>query len=103
MWPTTESVHPPLLSYLLAYLALRYDPVGLWKSLGKTVRHSRKRARNRLCLESLEARCLPSTVTNLSDHDPGSLRDAIATTPNGGTVDFEPGLTGTIILTTGEL
>jgi hypothetical protein len=42
-------------------------------------------------------------VTNLSDHDPGSLRDAIATTPNGGTVDFQPGLTGTITLTTGEL
>jgi hypothetical protein len=42
-------------------------------------------------------------VTNLSDHDPGSLRDAIATTPAGGTVDFQPGLSGTITLTTGEL
>jgi hypothetical protein len=42
-------------------------------------------------------------VTNLSDHDPGSLRDAIATTPDGGTVDFQPGLTGTITLTSGEL
>src|SRR5262249_37399020 len=57
----------------------------------------------RLFLELLEARCLPSTVTNLTDHDPGSLRDAIATTPSGGTVDFQPGLTGTIVLTTGEL
>jgi hypothetical protein len=42
-------------------------------------------------------------VTNLSDHDPGSLRDTIATTPDGGTVDFQPGLSGTITLTTGEL
>jgi predicted outer membrane repeat protein len=42
-------------------------------------------------------------VTNLSDHDPGSLRDAITKTPSGGTVDFQPGLTGTIVLTSGEL
>jgi predicted outer membrane repeat protein len=63
---------------------------------------NRKR-RGRLWLEPLEARFLPSTVTNLSDGDPGSLRDAIATTPAGGTVDFQPGLTGTITLTTGEL
>jgi hypothetical protein len=54
-------------------------------------------------LELLEKRCLPSTVTNLSDHDPGSLRDAIATTPPGGTVDFQLGLSGTIVLTSGEL
>src|SRR6516162_9835034 len=59
--------------------------------------------RSCLCLELLEGRCLPSTVTNLSDHDPGSLRDAIATTPAGGTVDFQPGLTGTITLTSGQL
>jgi hypothetical protein len=61
------------------------------------------RRRSRLCLESLEARYLPSTVTNLSDHEPGSLRDAITSTPSGGTVDFQPGLTGNIVLTTGEL
>jgi hypothetical protein len=60
-------------------------------------------ARSRPRLETLEGRCLPSTVTNLSDHDPGSLRDAIATTPAGGTVDFQAGLIGTISLTTGEL
>jgi hypothetical protein len=51
----------------------------------------------------LESRCLPSTVTNLTDHDPGSLRDAIATTPDGGAVDFQAGLNGNITLTTGEL
>jgi hypothetical protein len=54
-------------------------------------------------VETLEGRCLPSTVTNLLDAGPGSLRDAIATTPAGGTVDFQPGLTGTITLTSGEL
>jgi hypothetical protein len=56
-----------------------------------------------LFLELLETRCLPSTVTSLSDSGPGSLRDAIATTPGGGTVDFQTGLSGTITLTTGEL
>jgi hypothetical protein len=61
------------------------------------------RSRSWLVLEALEGRCLPSTVTNLTDHDPGSLRNAIATTPAGGTVDFQPGLSGTITLTTGEL
>jgi hypothetical protein len=50
-------------------------------------------------LELLEPRCLPSTVTNLKDSGTGSLRDAIAKTPDGGTVDFQPGLWGTISLT----
>jgi hypothetical protein len=62
-----------------------------------------RQRRSCLCLELLEDRCVPSTVTNLGDHDPGSLRDAIATTPSGGTVDFQPGLMGTIKLTSGEL
>src|SRR5262249_29656653 len=57
----------------------------------------------RLILERLEGRCLPSTVTNLNDSGPGSLRDAIAATPSGGTVDFQADLTGTIALTTGHL
>src|SRR5262249_46453910 len=54
-------------------------------------------------LEALEDRCLPSTVMNLADSGPGSLRDAIAGTPAGGTVDFQPGLSGTIALSTAEL
>jgi hypothetical protein len=40
---------------------------------------------------------------NLADSGPDSLRDAIAVTPSGGTVDFQAGLTGTIMLSTGEL
>jgi predicted outer membrane repeat protein len=61
------------------------------------------RQRSRLSLELLECRCVPSTVTNLADAGPGSLRDALAETPAGGTVDFQPGLSGTITLTSGEL
>jgi hypothetical protein len=62
-----------------------------------------QRPRGRLHLEVLEGRCLPSTVTNLNDSGPGSLRDALATTPAGGTVSFQPGLSGSIALTTGQL
>jgi hypothetical protein len=40
-------------------------------------------------LERLEDRCLPSTVTNLNDAGPGSLRQAILDTPGGGTVNFQ--------------
>jgi parallel beta-helix repeat protein/predicted outer membrane repeat protein len=42
-------------------------------------------------------------VTNLDDSGLGSLRQAILDTPAGGTVEFQPGLSGTIVLTTGEL
>jgi hypothetical protein len=42
-------------------------------------------------------------VTNLNDAGMGSLRQAISDTPSGGTVDFQPGLSGTITLATGEL
>ncbi len=61
------------------------------------------RRRTRLDLEALEARWVPSTVSNLNDAGPGSLRQAILDTPAGGTVDFQPGLTGTIVLTSGEM
>jgi hypothetical protein len=62
-----------------------------------------RRHRCRLVLESLEGRWVPSTVTNLNDAGAGSLRQAILDTPAGGTVDFQPGLSGTITLTSGEL
>jgi hypothetical protein len=42
-------------------------------------------------------------VTNLLNAGPGSLRQALLDTPAGGTVDFQPGLSGTITLTSGEL
>jgi hypothetical protein len=42
-------------------------------------------------------------VTNLADSGIGSLRDALASTPAGGIVDFQSGLSGTLTLTTGEL
>jgi hypothetical protein len=54
-------------------------------------------------VEGLEQRCVPTTVMNLNDAGPGSLRQAILDTAAGGTVDFQPGLTGTITLSSGEL
>ncbi len=59
--------------------------------------------RRQLRVEVLEGRDLPSTVTTLADAGAGSLRQALLDTPAGGIVDFQPGLTGTITLTTGEL
>jgi predicted outer membrane repeat protein len=41
-------------------------------------------------------------VTNISDHDPGSLRAALASAANGDTIDAT-GVSGTILLTSGEL
>lgn len=71
-------------------------------------RHSRRSSRRtqtapRLEVERLEQRWVPSTVTNLNDAGAGSLRQAILDTPAGGTVDFQSGLSGTIVLTSGEL
>ena len=46
------------------------------------------------------------TVTNLNDSGDGSLRSAIAQAnlaPGAQTVDFAPGLTGTIVLTSGQM
>jgi hypothetical protein len=74
-----------------------------------TRKHSTRRTnhpgapRPLLRVEALEDRCVPSTVMNLLDSGPGSLRQAILDTPSGGTVDFQSGLTGTIPLTSGEL
>lgn len=39
-----------------------------------------------------------ATVTNLNDSGAGSLRDAVVSTPAGGVVDFQAGLSGTISL-----
>jgi hypothetical protein len=75
-----------------------------WISLCAFRRGTRSPSRHhRPRFEKLENRCVPSTVTNLNDSGPGSLRDAIANTPVAGTVNFQPGLTGTITLTSGVL
>jgi hypothetical protein len=57
---------------------------------------TRTPARVRPRLERLEDRWVPSTVTNLEDSGTGSLRDAIANTPAGGSIDFKSGLTGSV-------
>ncbi|HMC89491.1 MAG TPA: hypothetical protein VKI17_08080, partial [Gemmataceae bacterium] len=59
-------------------------------------------------LEPLEVRSLPSTftVTNLNDSGSGSLRAAVLAAdahPGPDTINFKPGLSGTIRLTSGEL
>jgi predicted outer membrane repeat protein len=69
-------------------------------------RHSRTRRPKpsyRPNLDALEGRCVPTTVMNTNDAGTGSLRQAILDTPAGGTVDFQPGLMGTIMLTTGTI
>src|SRR5438094_630357 len=78
-------------------------------SRSKSIRPSHPEARgnrHRLLLEVLEDRTVPSTVTNLADSGSGSLRDAIVAAnahPGADTIDFAPGLQGTIALTSGEL
>src|SRR5262250_1422348 len=59
-------------------------------------------------LDVLEDRTVPSTftVTNLTDHDPGSLRDAVQqANAHAGpdVIRFAGGVKGTIPLTTGQL
>ena len=46
---------------------------------------------------------LPVSVTNLNDHGPGSLREAIANASSGGAITFLKTLKGVIKLTSGEL
>ncbi|HEV7764203.1 MAG TPA: Calx-beta domain-containing protein [Thermoanaerobaculia bacterium] len=57
-------------------------------------------------LASPAAQAATFTVTNLNDGGAGSLRDAISTansTAGADVINFQPGLTGTITLTTGQL
>jgi hypothetical protein len=72
----------------------------------RTQSSCRQRASFRPCLETLEGRCLPSTltVTNTQDKGHGSLRAEIAAAHSGDTIVFSPTLDGkTITLTSGEL
>lgn len=73
-----------------------------------SVRASRVRRSGRRCsptIDGLEDRALLSTltVTNTNDSGPGSLRDTIANSASGDTIDFAPGVHGTIDLTSGPL
>jgi predicted outer membrane repeat protein len=59
-----------------------------------------------LCAIALYAIALPAhattlTVTNTNDNGPGSLRDTLAAATDGDTITFD--VTGSIVLTTGEL
>jgi parallel beta-helix repeat protein len=84
-----------------------------WLQYRTTIRPPRGRAQHqhavsrfRPQLETLEDRCLPSTltVTNNLDSGPGSLRAEIAAAQNKDTIIFAPSLDGkTITLTSGDL
>jgi len=54
-------------------------------------------------LSARSARANNPPVSNTADSGPGSLRDAIANAPYYGTITFDPSVTGTITLTSGEL
>jgi len=45
----------------------------------------------------------PEIVTNTNDSGPGSLRQVLSDAPDGATVNFQAGLSGTITLTSGQL
>src|SRR5262249_29411205 len=64
-----------------------------------------RRARYRPVLEALEDRTVPSTLTapNPRGSGTGSLRGEIAASTSGDTIVFDPSLSGTITLTSGEL
>src|SRR5215472_15444252 len=71
-------------------------------------RPRRRPARRCLPLEQLEGRMVLSAfhVTTLADGGAGSLRAAVAQAnaqAGADTIDFQPGLAGTIALTGGEL
>jgi hypothetical protein len=56
-------------------------------------------------LEALEERCVPATltVTNLLDSGSGSLRAQVGAASPGDIINFARGLSGTIVLTSGEI
>ncbi len=87
----------------MAFSSLRRLVNRLAVSSDRASRKKMGRSRWRPVVETLEDRCLLSTVTNLDDAGPGSLRQAIVDTPTAGTVDFADGLSGTITLTSAPL
>jgi hypothetical protein len=78
-----------------------FQPTRRQRQSARQHRHAR-----RPCLETLEDRCLPTTLTvlNANDAGSGSLPDRIASAVSGDTIDFAPALIGqTITLTSGQL
>ncbi len=79
----------------------------LFQRAGVTPRHAATFTlfRVRPLLMQLESRMLPTNwvVTNLSDHDPGSLRDRLGLAQNGDSISFDTALTGTITLSSSQL
>jgi hypothetical protein len=55
-----------------------------------------------MCVMAVTAPALTITVTNTNDSGPGSLRQALAIANDGDTIDAT-GVSGTILLTSGEL
>jgi hypothetical protein len=89
-------------------LLLLFRSTNLGRRRGKSLPRSALRRSYVPCLDVLEDRSVPSTftVTNLLDSGAGSLRQAILdanATAGAGLVNFAPGVTGTIALTSGEL
>ncbi|HEV7894110.1 MAG TPA: choice-of-anchor Q domain-containing protein [Pyrinomonadaceae bacterium] len=54
-------------------------------------------------LAGTSGKCRPAAVTNTNDGGAGSLRQAIASASGDGIINFAPGVTGTITLTSGPL
>jgi hypothetical protein len=100
-WVKVNAITTILRSFTMAWSFLPKRYSGSLRILQRLTPPSR----HRLMLEVLEDRRVPSTltVTNLSDHDPGSLRDTIAQAASGDTIVFDDPVRGTITLTTGEL
>jgi hypothetical protein len=77
-----------------------------WLRTGKQNGSASRRRAVRTTLESLEDRCVPSTLSvtnNLDNGSVGSLRYEIAQAKKGDTIVFAPSLDGQAIKLTGEL
>src|SRR5262249_21987718 len=102
MWFTSQLASPKRVAGHQLFVRQWLKQMASLAQFGRRARRPNRR-RALLRLEVLEGRCVPSTVTNLNDAGPGSLRQAIADTPIAGTVDFQAGLSGTITLTSTTL
>src|SRR5262249_5492196 len=102
LWFLSWRLFHMVLSWLHRLLNGKSRPVA------RTARPPFARNRSVLGLEPLGERIVLSTshVTTLADSGDGSLRAAVAGAnahAGADTIDFQPGLTGTIALTSGEI